>query len=169
MAELVRLPLWKTCVEDMLAAGVSYGTTYPAEYFEQKLRCSRDEMKFGLAISEIRRSLETKGFYLSGRGLKGDSFVVLEPSSNQDVMKSYSSAALDALKRGVILGTNTRLDTLSSEERRRHESTLEKMAVRLLMLRNTCAIRGVISKMKPSLLRLKTERTNEKNSEAETS
>jgi len=152
VAELVRLPLWKSCVEDMLASGVTYGATYPAEYFEKKLRCERSEMKFGIAVSEIRRALEIHGFYLSGRGLKGDSFIVLEPSSNQDIMKSYSSAAIDALKRGVILGTNTRLDTLSAEERRRHESILEKMATRLMMLKHSKSIQKLLTKKPQEVL-----------------
>jgi hypothetical protein len=139
-AQLVRLPLWRTCAEAMIANGVEYGTTYTAEYFEEQLRCKRDEMKFGLGISEIRRVLETKGFYLSGRGLKGDSFIILEPNKNINVLSSYSSTAVDALSRGVILGTNTRLDTLTAEERRKHESALQKIAMRLVMVKKTKTI-----------------------------
>lgn len=141
-AELVRLPLWRSCVEKMLAEGVEYGKTYPADYFEKMLRCKRDEMKFGLGISEVRRALEANkpAFYLSGRGLKGDSFIILEPSQHVDVLWGYSHKALDALKRGVILGTNTRIDTLTTEERRRHESILEKLAFRLVMFKRTAQI-----------------------------
>jgi hypothetical protein len=151
-AELVRLPLWRDCAEKMLADGVDYGQTYPAEYFEERLRCKRDDMKFGLGVSHIRRALESKGFYLSGRGLKGSSFIILEPSDNKSVMTNYSAQALDALKRGVILGTNTRLDTLTAEERRRHESVLEKMAMRLVMMRKTMQVASAVKQNKPSLL-----------------
>jgi cell division protein ZapA (FtsZ GTPase activity inhibitor) len=45
-------------------------------------------------------------------------------------MFNYQSKAIDALKRGVILGTNTRLDLLDEQDRRRHESMLEKIAMR---------------------------------------
>lgn len=135
VSDLLRLPLWKTCVESMLAEGVAFGKTYTAEYFEQRLKCKRDEMKFGLMVSQIRRGLESSGFYLSGRGLKGDSFIILEPNRNKEIMGSYAAAALDALKRGVILGTNTRVDLLTDEERRRHESMLEKLACRLMLCR----------------------------------
>jgi hypothetical protein len=151
-AQLVRLPLWKSCLEDMLASGINYGVTYPAEFFEKKLRCPRTDMRFGLAISEIRRGLEMHGFYLSGRGLKGDSFIVLQPSANQDVMRSYSSAAVDALKRGVILGTNTRLDLLNAEDRRRHESMLEKMAIRLVLMKRSGTIHRELAGNKHKLL-----------------
>lgn len=152
IAEVVRLPLWKACVDSMLAAGVSYGQIYTAEFFEESLKCRRDEMQFGLAVSEIRRSLETKGFYLSGRGFKGDSFVILEPNKNRDVMKSYATAALDALKRGVILGTNTRMDLLSGEDRRKHESALEKMATRLVLMQRPKTFANLAKKNGAKLL-----------------
>lgn len=154
LAELVRLPLWRACAESMLAEGVEYGKTYTAEYFEQHLRCTREDMKFSLAISEIRKSLECKGFYLSGRGLKGNSFIILTPESNRDVMSSYSTAAMDALKRGVILGTNTRIDLLNTEERRRHESMLQKLAMRLVMMKKPAQFAKAAAKSKPELLAL---------------
>ena len=153
-ADLVRLPLWRSCAEEMLAEGVEYGKTYSAEYFEQKLRCGRDEFKFGLAISEIRHMLETRGFYLSGRGLKGDSFVIIPPSDNLDQLKSYSKIAATAIKRGVILGTNTPLDLLTSEERRRHESFCQKLAMRLIFMRKTGQITKLIQKEAPGLLKI---------------
>lgn len=151
-SNLTRLPLWKSCVESMLAEGVQFGKTYSAEYFEEKLKCGRFEMKFGLAVSQIRRRLESDGFYLSGRGLKGDSFIILKPNRNQDVMSSYASEALDALKRGVILGTNTRVDLLTDEERRRHESLLEKLAARMIFCKKTKTVLGVIEKHHKQLL-----------------
>lgn len=152
VSDLIRLPLWKSCVESMLAEGVAFGKTYSAEYFEQHLKCARGEMKFGLMISQIRRRLESSGFYLSGRGLKGDSFIILEPNKNRDVMSSYASAALDALKRGVILGTNTRVDLLTAEERRRHESMLEKLAARMIFCKKTKAVLKIIESSHPEML-----------------
>ena len=131
--EAVRLPIWKHALEQMRLAGIEYGKTFTAEWLEEKLRTKRDTMGFGLAISEIRRQLEWDGFYLSGRGHKGDQFVIMTPESNQDVMRGYGRAALDALTRGVILGTNTRLDTLTANERRKHEAMLEKLAFKLAL------------------------------------
>ena len=131
--EAVRLPIWKHALEQMRLAGIEYGKTFTAEWFEEHLRTRRDTMGFGLSISEIRRELEWDGYYLSGRGQKGDQFVIMLPESNQDVMRGYGRAALDALKRGVILGTNTRLDSLTANERRKHESLLEKLAFKLAL------------------------------------
>lgn len=150
----MRLPLWKSCAEQMLADGIEHGKTYTAEFFEDKLKCKRDDMRFGLAVSEIRRVLETEGFYLSGRGLGGNSFIILPPENHVGVMLSYSSAAVDALKRGVILGTNTRLDLLKAEERRKHESLVEKLAMRLALIRKTKQVAEVVRTKKPALLQI---------------
>ncbi len=94
------------------------------------------QMQFSLAISEIRKELEMDGFYLSGRGQKGCQYIILAPASNQKVMASVQRASIRAMARGVILGTNTRLDSLTANERRKHESLLEKMATRLALVKS---------------------------------
>lgn len=150
--ETVRLPLWKNCLDNMRKQGLAYGQTWSAEFFEKELRCDRDAMPFGLAISEIRRQLESDGYYLSGRGQKLAQFVILQPEANVDVMKSYQRAASDALSRGVILGTNTRLDLLSEENRKRHESLLERLATKAVLLRRSESIAKAVRKSQPKLL-----------------
>lgn len=151
--EVRKLPLWKSCLEKMVSEGVEYGKTYPADFFEQELSQKRDSMKFGLDISEIRRGLEKLGFYLSGRGQGGNQYIVLPPANNASVMSSYSRAALDALKRGVILGTNTRLDTLSDSERKRHESILERLAIRSALMHRSVSVSRFIKSKSPKLLK----------------
>lgn len=150
--EVVRLPLWKACLDKMREGGISYGQTFSAEFFEKELRLNRDHMQFGFAISQIRNELLEDGFYLSGRGQKGNAFVILEPASNADVMKAFSRQAMEALRRGVILGTNTRLDTLSEAERRRHEGTLERMAIKCALLGRSKQIFNVIKSSHPKLV-----------------
>lgn len=150
--EVLRLPLWKNALEAMREDGIAYGKTYEADWLEKMLKCSREEMKFGLAISEIRRELEKDGYYLSGRGQKGNQFVVLPPESNADVMAGYQRAAVDALKRGVILGTNTRLDSLTDSDRKRHESLLERMATKAVLMQRSGAVAKIIHDTAPKLL-----------------
>ena len=142
--EVLRLPLWKNCLEAMLDGGIEHGKTYSAEFFEEHLKEKRDEMKFGFAIAEIRRELEKRGYYLSGRGQGGNQFIILPPENNMEVMLGYQRRAIDALKRGVILGTQTRLDLLQPTDRRRHESILEKIAIRTaLMCRTKTVVRAL--------------------------
>lgn len=149
----VRLPLWKNCLEKMLDENIQHGQTYSAEFFEQELKEKRDSMAFGIAISEIRRELEKRGLYLSGRGQNGNQFIVLPPQNNADVMLAYQRSAIDSLKRGVILGTQTRLDLLKAEDRRRHESILEKMAHRAALVYRTKAVMKALGEKGRKLLK----------------
>lgn len=137
---ILRLPLWRECVKHMQAQGVSHGQAFSAQFFEDELRCKRDSMAFALSISEIRRALEEDGFYLTGRGQNGEQYVVVPAAANADIMKMYGRKAADALRRGVILGTNTRLDLLGPEDRRRHEAVLEKMAIKCALLERSGAV-----------------------------
>ena len=61
---------------------------------------------------------------------------------------------LDALKRGVVLGTNTRLDALSEGERRKHEAMLERLALRHALVQRSEPIGAFIKKHDPKLLEL---------------
>ena len=142
--QLRKLPLWRSTAEEMIEAGVNHGQTFDAQFFKEHLACEPDTIEFSMGISNIRRELEKKGFYLSGQGGKGERWTILPPQDHADVMQRYSAAALDALKRGVILGTNTRLDLLSDSDRRRHESMLEKLATRaVLLLRSKTVIKAL--------------------------
>lgn len=132
--EVLRLPLWKNCLDEMLHAGVEYGATYSADFFEERLKSKRDTMTYGLDISKIREGLLKYGFFLSGRGQKGEQFVILQASANSSVMENFQAQAIKALRSGVILGTNTRIDLLNDEERRKHEATLERLAVRTALV-----------------------------------
>lgn len=149
---VTKLPLWKNALDEMRSNGVTHGSVYPAQFFEEHLKCPRTDMKFGLGISEIRRELEKDGFYLSGRGQKGNQFIVLPPESNADVMLGYQRAAVDALARGVILGTNTRLDSLSDSDRRRHEGLLQRMATKAVLMHRSQSIAKVLKTQAPKLL-----------------
>lgn len=128
--DVVRMPEWKTCLEDMMTEGVDYGASWPTSYFEDRLKCGRDTMRFGLDMSRIRTKLLEEGFYLSGRGAKGERFEIVPAAANARVMENLQTDAARALAKGVILGTNTRIDVLTETERRKHESMLEKLAVR---------------------------------------
>jgi len=150
--EVIRLPLWKNALEEMRKEGITHGKTYDAAWLEERLKCSREDMRFGLAVSEIRRELEKDGFYLSGRGQKGNQFVILPPESNADVMLGYQRAAIDCLKRGVILGTNTRLDSLKDTDRRRHEALLERIATKAVLMQRSQQCARILGETSPKLL-----------------
>jgi hypothetical protein len=132
-----RLPLWKNVLEALLQGGVSYGDTFDTAYFEDGLKCQRETMEFGIAMSQIRAGLMEHGLYLTGRGGNGKSFTVCDPAANVAVMQSYQREAVRALQKGVILGTNTDMARLTEDERRRHEAVLERMAIRAALVCRT--------------------------------
>ena len=140
----------------MIEAGVEHGQTFDSTFFEAELKEKRDTMRFGLAISEIRRELEKVGYYLSGRGQHGNQFIILMPQDNCDVMLSYQRSAIDAMKRGVILGTQTRLDLLSDQDRRKHESVLERLALRTVLVSRSKQIKAALGDKAEKLLAQKT-------------
>lgn len=152
MDELTKLPLWRNCLERMRADGVSFGKAYPADFFEAELKSTRDTLAFGIGISEIRRALEWDGFYLSGRGQKGSQYVILNAAANASVMQSYGSSAVDLLKRAVILGSNTSLETLTEGERRKHDAVLERTSIKAALLARASQIAKVLRQHKPELL-----------------
>ena len=132
--EVLRLPLWRNCYEDMIKDGVDYGRVYDAEFFESRLKEKRDTMGFGLAVSQIRTALLQQGLFLSGRGQKGEQFVVVDAAANSQVMQNFQAQAIVALRKGVILGTNTRIDVLTDDERKKHEATLERLSIRSALM-----------------------------------
>jgi hypothetical protein len=128
--EVIKMPEWKSCLDDMRSGDMDYGKSWPTTFFEVRLKCQRDTMRFGLDMSRIRTKLLEEGYYLSGRGAKGERFEIVPAAANSQVMENLQADAARALAKGVILGTNTRIDLLTDAERRKHESMLEKLAVR---------------------------------------
>jgi hypothetical protein len=147
-----RLPLWKVCLDDMLHDGIEHGKIYNTSWFEEKLRCQQSTMEFGLGVSEIRRALESHGFYLSGRGLDGDKLVIVEAGKNQKVMARYNSHAVDSMNRGVILGANTRRELLTEAEKVKHDALLERMQIRKAMLNRTAEVKRALDKAKRKMI-----------------
>jgi hypothetical protein len=145
----------------MISEGITYGTVIKTEWLEERLKQPRDTMKFGLEVSEIRRALESRGLYLTGRGQKSNQFVVVDAAANSRVMGCYSRAASDALRRGVTLGTNTPVDSLGPDERRRHEAVLERMAIKVALMSRAKAVAKVVAKHNPELLTERSEISDE--------
>lgn len=148
-----RLPLWRNALERMLADGVAYGHAIPTAWFEEQLREPRTTVGFAFGVHEIRKALEKRGYALSARGQKGEQFVILPAAANASVLASFARKAADALRRGVILGTNTDISALSAEDRRRHESMLEKIALKSLLIGRSRTVARVLEGKSANLLK----------------
>lgn len=150
-ATTVRLPEWKHCLEQMRTAGLEYGKVFTADFFETHLQMKRDTMAYSLAISEIRKTLEKEGMFLSGHGQKGESCTVLPPEENAKVGVRYAYAASDALRRAHTLLSTTPLETLTADQRTKHEQVSERIAVKLALMNRSATY---AKKLKPGTLQL---------------
>lgn len=131
------VPKWRAFVDRMLAENATYGTVFSTADLETELGLKREEPAFGFTICRIRQTLIGEGLYLTSRGQKGEQFIILPAARNADVMTAYSHRASNMLRDGIVLGANTSRDTMTAEEKRRHESTLEKLAHKSVLMHRT--------------------------------
>lgn len=152
--------MWSSCYEDMIAEGVHHGKVFPVEFFEERLHNKFGSVRFGFDIARIRRELETNGYYLSGRGMGGKGFVIVPPESNTAVCRHHRKIGFTRMKRGVILGNTTRTELMTEEQRRRHESQLERLAIQVALIDRSGAVARLVKKHNPRLLENKKNGAN---------
>lgn len=128
-------PLWKNFVSTMKDAGrLHYGAFFTTTEMESALSCKEESVEFAFAVARVRRALRRDGKNFTARGQRGQGFQVAAVETNHAEMQRLQQAAMNAMREGVILGTHTPIELLSSEDRRKHEAVLEKMAVRLALI-----------------------------------
>lgn len=127
------LPLWKAWLEEN-AGRIQYGAQFTSEELVKFLDQQEDSIGFAMSVHEIRKALRRRGMVLTARGEFGKGYRISPPSANMDEMKRMEKAAASALREAVVLGTSTPLDALTQEERRLHESLLEKVSTRLALM-----------------------------------
>jgi hypothetical protein len=151
MNETRKLPLWRNVVLILEEQGVTYTTIIKTEWLEDQLACSRNDTKghFGFAIAKIRKALEHHGLYLTCRGQQGKQYIFVPASENYTKLQKYQRAANDALKRGVILGTNTQTDVLAPKERELHEKWCANLAMRRALMERPASILKLIQEKQP--------------------
>ena len=133
IAEVLELPLWKNVVKQMEADGLEENKAWPLSYFVERLREPEKSAALAFALNDVRRGLRELGWWLSSRNSGAEMW--LHPRrENAKGMERFTKKAVTALRNGVILGTNTPMDCLTDEERRRHEGVLEKMALRSVLM-----------------------------------
>jgi len=107
--------------QEMLDAGLTYGSEYSNEYFEQRTLVSINDPIFGLKVSAIGNQLIESGFYLSSRGMSGSGYRVVSARENRDVVLWKIAKSIRELSKASILGHSTDTSALTGEERRNHD------------------------------------------------
>lgn len=129
------LPLWRAFLSEMREADrLKFGEFFTTAELAKSLCCPEESTEFAFAVARIRRALRRDGKNFTARGQQGLGFVIAAPETNHAEMQRLQSVAMTAMREGVILGTNTPIDLLSAEDRRKHEAVLEKMATRMALI-----------------------------------
>ena len=132
--EARRLPLWRDTLDKMIESGLSENKFWPLQFFVEGLSAAENSVQLAIGINMIRKGLRRKGWVLTSRGQNGQQFMLAPRNRNADEMIRMQNTALTALREGVILGTSTPTDSLTQEERRKHEAVLEKLAKRAALM-----------------------------------
>lgn len=150
--QAVKLPLWRSTLEKMRTIGLNYGMVFPTKFFEDNLKAVKGESRLNFGIMRINKKLIHEGFYLSSKGQKGNQYVIIPANSIHCVMDNWAHSAAQALKRGVILGTNTKTDTLSPEDKRRHDASLQSICMKRLLMGKSKQIQRMVESQQPVVL-----------------
>lgn len=140
------------CVDDMRAAGITYSAFFPNAFFEERLFMKETDKLFSLDISRIRKALLHYGFYITCRGQKRKGYIVHPAHRNADIMRSASKQAVENLKNGTILGTNTPMSCLSQREQERHEAMLRKIVWQQCKLEREKSVEQLVRTKRPDLI-----------------
>lgn len=164
--EVIHLPLWKNVLEEMREEGITYGKVWKADFFETRLRCPRTDQRFDFAMMQIKQAIEIEDGYYLGSFENKAIWKIPESPNHEDVTQGFESK----LRRYAIRAINLRSATLcnpaadlTTEQRRRMESNLEKASFRLLLISRQASIVKELQKNSPRLLEQnhKPTKTNE--------
>ena len=130
-----KLPLWRSFYTDAKDAGrFKYGAFFTVAELELALAAKEDTAEFRFSVSLIRRALRREGKNFTERGQQGSGLLIAPVETNANEIQRLQSAALSAMREGVILGTTTPLELLTAEDRRRHEAIVERLGKRLALI-----------------------------------
>lgn len=136
------LPLWKHWFETH-GDGLVFGDKVTTEAMEEAVGHKSDTIAFKFAVSEIRKCFRRKGMHFTASGMKDRGFVVAPPEHNADEMVRMDRLAMSSLAEAVVLGTNTQVNLLAAEDRKRHESITAKIATRLALLSKNRPVQSI--------------------------
>lgn len=140
-------------VEELRSLGwLTYGRAIPAEWFIERIGEQPGTLRFGCALSTVRRELERHGFYLRGSGMHQKPLQIIAAEKNLDQMKGYSHRASDHIKRAVILGEATNRDALTAGDLQRHDGYLARLQNKRALMQRSESIYNAVNKLQPKLI-----------------
>lgn len=147
-----KLPLWKSCLQKMEEEGLHYGTSFTVEWLEEQLSAKFGTIGFMIAIHDLRIELEKRGFAIAGSPKKTGRYAILPAKDNAAVMSRMSRKGKRYFVRTVLLGSNTDMSELTPEEKKRHQSVLERARLRVALIDREKTLKRFLAKHAPRLL-----------------
>lgn len=155
---LVKLPLWKRALEEMIRDGLNYGKSWPVEFYERHFRCNRHERAFGWEMMDLRQCLERDhGYYLRSEE-NGRLYTIPEAAAHEDVAKSFERRHRRFLRRSFDIRVSTLsnpLAKLEASERNEMNGNMERAAVRLILMDREKSVLDCIKQHAPQILHRK--------------
>ena len=156
MNELIKLPIWKHCLEIMRGAGMTYGNRWRVEFFEEHLRCKRDSAQFAFEMLALKQAIEEEDGYYLQQIENGAAWSIPAAAEHEDVARGFEQK----MRRYAVRSIGIRAATLENPaaeltdgERRKMEANLEKASVRLLLISRQKQVQKVVLGKSPKLLK----------------
>ncbi len=120
----------------LLGQKVGYGSVIKMEAFEELLGIKRDDAAFGFLVSAVRHHLYSHGLYLSGEGVSETGcYEILAAQDNQWIGRLAVARAERDLEGKQTLLLNTKMDSMSDLQKRRHEVSLRELSLKIRAMR----------------------------------
>jgi hypothetical protein len=155
MDEVLRLPLWKGVLDEMREEGLSYDLSWPAEFFEKRLRCDKGTDQFQLQMLAIKQDIEARdGFYLRS-SKSGAVWEIPSAPEHEDIAVGLDAKVRRCAVRSINLRAATLMNpdaVLTESERQRMESGLERASIRLVLISRQKSVVDILQANAPKLL-----------------
>lgn len=152
----MRLPLWRACLDDMMASGASFGSAWKVDYFEGWLKEKLGTGKFSFAMLPLREALFSEhGYYLrsseSGRAwdIPSDEWHAITQAP------AYAARAKESLRKQIHITSSVLanpLAQLTADVRRKAEHGLCVASLRLVLFNRSKSVGDYVKKHAPKLL-----------------
>lgn len=152
-------------MDEMREQGIGYGSKWPVEFFEGKLKEKRGTSAFAFALISIRHSIEVEEGYYIKSAENGQVFEVVDAPLHEDVAASFDHKLRRYAVRSINLRSATLLNPnaqLTDEQRKVMESNLEKASVRLVLISRQTSISKYLAEKNPDMIQRKKKKGDAK-------
>lgn len=135
--QTIKHPIYLHALDIMEAEGIDYGAAWSVLQLSTMLRCNPETWEFRSSMINIRARLRERGYNFTARGTSGQVWQIAPPETNADEMQRLQKTAIRAVVNAVVLGTATDTSRLTTDQKARHDATLERAGTRAALLNRT--------------------------------